>query len=182
MIKAICKMFHVEHFCKLKIDFRLISLFLVFQGLAGCGVTKQRIEIQDFLISVNGIAIEKSKPLNAFVFENDLNNQPFQNFLTSFYKTNSLYNTKIEFVLDNAKFKLIVYDNDDFEKYFGRNNFIEKNLENTSILSGNNSKFIALSVISSSNEDCLNPKSLFYNNTVEYLKNLKKQYLSKNDR
>ena len=57
-----------------------------------------------------------------------------------------------------------------------------KNLENISSISGNNSKFIALSVVSQNNEDCLDPNSLYYNNITEFLKILKKQYLLKNGR
>ncbi|MEO0059361.1 MAG: hypothetical protein RLZZ312_1008 [Bacteroidota bacterium] len=176
------EMFHVEHFFKFNKFHQRCVFVLIFVLLSSCGISKQRIEIQDFLITENGIKHESSKPLNAFVFENDLNNQPFQTFIATYFKTNARYNSKINFSTDKSKFVLIVYDNNDFDKYFGINNFMLKNLENISSISGNNSKFIALSVVSQNNEDCLDPNSLYYNNITEFLKNLKKQYLLKNGR
>ncbi len=175
-------MFHVEriinsHTFKRK----TISVFL-FCVLASCGVNKSRITISDFYIHQNGKSVTNTNPLNAFVFENNLANNPFQEYISNTYKTITIQNTELWVTIDKLKFKLIFYDFDEFEKYFGTQNFTATNQETLSQKTGNNNKFIAISVISDKNEDCLNPNSLFYTQIIEYLKNLKNNYFIKNGR
>jgi hypothetical protein len=181
-MKNLNNMFHVERL-QSKIFLARMFLILLFAQVCGsCGINKQRIEIQDYIVLQNGMPVEKSKPLNAFVFENNLNNLPIQDFLAKNYKTKSLLNTKINIMIDQSSLTLLIYDFDDFERYFGSSNFVAGNRENNANKSGNINKFIAFSVISDNNDDCLNQQNLMYQKTITYLKNLKSKYFLTNGR
>ena len=75
---------------------------------------------------------------------------------------------------------MILYDNDEFEKYIGTSNYTALNQETEANKTGNGSKFIAISMISSKNEDCLKTDSLYQNIAISYLKKLKDDYLKNN--
>jgi hypothetical protein len=175
-------MFHVERKKKSILIKRKTIVVFLFCVFASCGVNKSRITISDFYIHENGKKLINTKPLNAFVFENDLANNPFQEYVSNTYKTITIQNTELWVTIDKSKFKLIFYDFDEFEKYFGSQNFTATNQETLSQKTGNNNKFIAVSVISDKNEDCLNTNSLYYTQTIEYLKKLKNNYFIKNGR
>lgn len=179
-MKKSYKLFHVEQRKSKMFYLKTLLIFFVSVVLVNCGVAKQRIEIQDFIIMPNGLSVSKQQPLNAFVFENDLNNLPIQEFLARYFRTSSLQNKIIDFKLDNSNFKLIIYDSDDFERFFGSNNFLIKNIENNSNKNGNPNKFIAFSVITGDNHDCLDQRSLYYLKISEYLKSLKSKYFFNN--
>ena len=181
-MKKLHYLFHVERYKSKMFFLKTFLIFFLVCVLLSCGINKPRIEIQDFIIMNSGMTIAKSEPLNTFVFENNLNNLPFQDFLTKHFKTNVLHNKSIDFRIEGSNLKLIVYDPDDFERFFGTNNFIAKNQENNANKTGNANKFIALSVISDSNQDCLNQNNLQFQITIDYLKNLKAKYFLSNDR
>lgn len=148
---------------------------------AACGIQKQRIMINDYVIQPNGFVVN-NMAVNAFVFENNLSNKPFQNFITTYFITNTSNNKSVQVKENGVKLTILFYDNDEFEKFFGSQNFAVQNLETASQKFGNNSKFIAMSVIAENNEDCLNPNSLTHKIAVDYLLKLKNQYLSAHER
>ena len=67
---------------------KIVILFLCFIVIS-CGISRQRIEITDYLIVPNGKEILGNKNLNAFVFENNLKNIPFQQYITAKFKSNN---------------------------------------------------------------------------------------------
>ena len=75
---------------------------------------------------------------------------------------------------------MLFYDNDEFDKYFGLSNFTVVNQETEVNTITNASKFIAISVINSNNEDVLSEESLSRNIVITYLNNLKDDYLKNN--
>ena len=157
---------------------RTIVLFFLYLILTSCGIAKQRTEIRDFLILPNGKNFLGNKNLNAFVFENSLKNIPFQQFITSKFKTNNFYQKELPVTIDKQQFTLLFYDIDEFERYFGTPNFTALIQENDAEKYGNQTKFIALSIINDRHEDCLSENSLYLNVLTTYLKNLKDEYLN----
>jgi hypothetical protein len=156
---------------------RKILILVLFLISVSCGISRIRTEIPDFVVMPNGKGIVGIKTLNAFVFENSLTNIPFQQFITAKFKTNNRYETELWITADKQKFKLIFYTIDEFEKFFGSQNFTALKQENDSEKYGNQSKFIAISLVNDLNEDCLDENSLFFNIAINYLKNLKNEYV-----
>lgn len=176
------KLFHVElHSLKILFFRCAVVLFCCAMTLS-CGVARSKIEIHDYIVMPNGMPISQTRTLNAFVFENDLNNQPFQDFVSNAFHSNSLRNKSVNFKMENVSLKLWFYDADDFERYFGSNTFVAINQENMANKTGNPNKFIALSVTTDDNQDCLIPENLLYQKTIAYLKSLKYNYFQNNGR
>jgi mRNA-degrading endonuclease HigB of HigAB toxin-antitoxin module len=96
-------------------------------------------------------------------FENNLKNLPFEQFLAIKYKLNNYLTREFWITIDGDKYKLIVYENSEFDKYFGFSNFAVQNQENIANIVGGQPKFIAISMINEFNEDCLSNKSMFQN-------------------
>ena len=163
--------------------YRLLYFFVLLLPLlhVSCGINKQRIAINDFYIHANGMLVNK-KEVHAYIFENNLSNLPFQDFIAAKYQTKNAINKSIAVENNGFKFILVLYDNDEFEKYFGTQNFEIYKQENAAEKTGNVNKFIAISVLSESGEDYLHPDSLIRKVAIDYLSNLKKNYLSNNGR
>jgi hypothetical protein len=166
----------------------MFRYFLAFVSLSGicfalysCGINKQRISINGYFIHPDGM-INNGTPLHAYIFENDLSNVPFQNFLATHYKTKNLFNKTITVSTNGFTVTLIFYDFDEFEKYFGSQNFESANQETAPHKMGNANKFIAISAVNTNSEDCLNKNSLINKVATDYISNLKKQYLLSNGR
>ncbi len=170
-------MFHVERNKSICFLVKNARYALIFLFLVSCGVSKLRTEIPDYLIVPNGKEVLASKSLYAFVFENNQTKIPFQQYLAAKYNDNNYEQREMVVIIEKEKYRLIFYDIDEFEKYFGFNNFIALNQEIVSNRIGNQPKFIAVSLISASNEDCLQETSLYFNNATRFLKNLKDEYL-----
>jgi hypothetical protein len=158
---------------------KTVLCFFFFLFLS-CGIARQRIEIPDYLIVQNGKETTGIKTLNAFIFENNLNNIPFHQYITSKFKSDNLEERTRYISIGKDKFKLFFYDYDEFEKYFGTSNYLAINQETSANKQGNQSKFIAISIINNQNEDCLKPDSLYQNIAISYLKKLKDDYLKNN--
>jgi hypothetical protein len=158
---------------------KIVICFLLLIFIS-CGISRQRIEIPDCLIVPNGKEIVGNKNLNAFVFENNLKNIPFQQYITTRFKSNNYLEKEIWITIEKDKFKLIFYDNDEFEKYIGTSNYTALNQETEANKTGNNAKFIAISMINAQNEDCLIEDSLYQNIAISYLKKLKDDYIKNN--
>lgn len=167
-------MFHVERHIKTgirKLNFILIS-FLFF----GCISTKPTIQIPDYILVSNGKEIIGNKGLTAFIFENYTKKAPIEKFLSLKFKSENYFNTEYWVTIDKSKYKIIIYDNSDFEKYFNSSNYSVMNLEPENSSYGEQRRFIAISIINDFNEDCLAEDSLFKNIAVNYLKKLKEEY------
>src|SRR6478752_2822501 len=110
-------MFHVELILSgLTNKGKRVSLFL-FLFLMSCGVARQKTEISDYLILEQGKNVIGNKNLNAFVFENNQRKIIFQQYISSKFKTNSLFEKEFWVTISGDKYKLLFYDNDEFDKY-----------------------------------------------------------------
>ena len=173
-------MFHVELILSgLANKGKRVYLFL-FLFLISCGITRQRTEISDFLILEQGKGNVGNKSLNAFVFENSQRKIIFQQYVSAKFKTNSFFERELWVTISGDQYKLLFYDNDEFDKYFGLSNFTVINQETEVNTIANASKFIAISVVNSNNEDVLSEESLSRNIVITYLNNLKDDYLKNN--
>jgi len=170
--------FHVEQMAKLSTIKGFLIILMAFLVLQSCNASRAAYQIEDYYISENGKEILGTKPLNAFLFENNLKNLPFEQFLAVKYKLDNYLTRELWITIDNNKYKLIIYDHLEFDKYFGTSNFAVVNQENIANIVGGQPKFIAISVINEFNEDCLSYKSIFQNVTINYLRNLKNEYIS----
>lgn len=171
------KMFHVERLPKKRILVSVLATIIALFVMNSCGISKTGYQIEDYYIAENGKEMLNTKPLNAFLFENNLRNIPFQQFLALKYKLDNVQAQEIWVTIDENRYKMIIYENSEFDKYFGFGNFSPINSENIANIVGNQPKFIAISMINNRNEDCLKPNSLFYQICTNYLKNLKDEYI-----
>lgn len=174
-------MFHVER-TLLRLMYKgKLSVFLLFFIVLSCGITKQKFIIDDYAIVPNAKEVLGNKGLSAFVFENNKKLLPFQQFLTNKFKLDSYQEKDFWVTIEGDKYRIILYDNDELIKYINTYDFALANQNPNVVNVGSTADFIALSMISSKNEDCLVEGSLYENIAVKYLKQLKDEYLS-NDR
>lgn len=170
--------FHVEQIAKSPVIKSILFFLMTFLMLQSCIGAKAGYQIDDYYVSANGKEILGTKPLNAFIFENNLKNLPFEQFLAVKYKLDSYLTRDFWVTIDNNRYKLLIYDYAEFDKYFGTANFAAVDQENIANIVGGQPKFIAISMINDSNEDCLSDKSIFQNMAINYLKKLKDEYIS----
>jgi len=173
-------MFHVKLNWR-KPDIKgIIVVFIHFFVMLGCAGAKQSVQIPDYILVPNGKENVGGNNLTAFIFENDMKNMPIEQYLSFKFKTDSYFQKEIWVTIEGQKYKLLIYDYNEFEKYFVSTNYSPMNVEPENARSGDMRKFIAISMISSYNEDCLADGSLLQNISVNYLKNLKEEYLHSN--
>lgn len=166
-------MFHVE---RIKNIFFAV-VFLLF-GAVSCITPRHTVEINDYILLPNGIEVlGKEQGLTAFMFENDPTKIPFQQFVADKYNIGNYVDVSYWVTVDGHRFKVFVYAPSDIEKYFDTSEFMVTNVETEVNIVGSKTKFLALSMISSANEDCLDQNSLYYNIAITYLKQLKDEYL-----
>ena len=159
-------MFHVK---------RTLIFITMVAALIGCSAIHPTIPVTDYIIEPNGKEIGNSKKLCAFIFENDRSKPAFEQYLTVKLKSGTM-SQEFPVTIEGDKFKLIIYDFSEFEKYFGAANYaITKDINKNEELRDQR-PFIAISVINAYNEDCLTEQSLFRNIVVKYLQNLKSQF------
>lgn len=157
--------------------------FLLFPlwGLGGCGVQQGGYIIDDYLIvpteATNTVG---TKNLNVFVFENDLTTPPIEYFLTEKY-TLASYQTREFWITTPTKDRLYfkVLDKDETQKFLDLSQYGARIQETKGNRDISQSKYLAFSLTDENGEDCLSEKSLFYNIAIQYLKNLKEEYLRK---
>lgn len=169
-------MFHVERQNKTLMNKGLSAFFFFLMMSSSCNVSRQTIQIPDYILVPNGKAILGNKSLNAFIFENNTKNLTIEKFLSMKFKGENYYTNEYWITIEKNKYKLIIYNNDEFEKYFNSANYAVINLEPENAQNGEQRKFIAFSVINANNEDCLADGCLFQNMVVSYLKKLKDEY------
>lgn len=173
-------MFHVElKKSRILKKGKRISFFL-FLFFVSCGISRQKTEIPDYLILEHGKSNSDKIQLNAFVFENFQRKISFPEYISMKYKTQSIFERQIWVKIEDSRYLLNFYDNDEFDKYFGLSNFtlIHQETEANTIL--NASKYIAISVVDENNQDALADQYLAKNIVMTYLQNLKEDYLKTN--
>ncbi len=172
------KVFHVERINKALI-FKGLLLFLCMNLFSACITPRHTVQINDYILLPNGKEIlGKEKGLTAFVFENNPRKIPFHQFVGDKYNLPNYTDIEYWVTLDNMRFKVFVYENAEINKYFNTSEFMISNIEPDMNIIGSKAPFIALSVINTYNEDCLDEKSLFRNITLKYLKQLKDEYIN----
>lgn len=169
-------MFHVERHIRMLENKGKYFIFVLFFVLISCYSSRQTIQIPDYILVPNGKEILGHESINAFLFENNTKNLTIEKFLSIKFKTENYYSNEYWITIDKNKFKLILYDNAEFEKYFNSTNYAVINLEPKNDQIDEQRKFIAFSVINLNNEDCLANESLYQNTVVNYLKKLKDEY------
>lgn len=169
-------MFHVELLNK-TLNLKGFFLFLVFLFSVSCSTPRYAVDVSDYILVENGMKIlGKEKGLTAFIFQNNPEKITFNQFLTQKYNLGTYINIEYWTVIDGMRFKIILYDNADLNKYFDTTDYIASNVVADDAVVGSKVKFLAISVINEVNEDCLADGSLFQNIVVKYLKDLKDEY------
>jgi len=153
-------------------------LFLFFT-LTGCVGARQTIQIPDYILVPNGKEDVAGKSLTAFIFENNIKHSQIEEYLAAKINSGNYFEKEVWVTIDKDRYKLIIYDSTDFEKYFGSANYSPINEEAKNDNYYSQRKFIAISMINAYNEDCLKDNSLFQNVAVKYLKNLKDEYVNR---
>ena len=171
-------MFHVERTLSTAINKGKPLVFLLFFAVYSCGTMKPNVQIEDYLLVPNGKEIVENKALTAFVFENNKRQIPIEQYLSWKLNIDTYNQNEFWISIDNKKYKLIVYDYTEFEKYFNSSNYAVKNLEPGNVEIQDKRDFIAISMINSYNEDCLLEGSLYQNLAIKYLKKLKDEYIN----
>lgn len=169
-------MFHVERTLAKLMNKGIIGLLMVFIICSGCIGVRQTYQITDYVLVPNGKDVIGNKSLTAFIFENNLKKLPIEQYLSAKFKGDNYQQSEFWITIEKDKYKIIIYDYSDFEKYFGSANYSAKNLEPDNARTEEKRKFIAVSMINSYNEDCLSDRSIFQNIAVKYLRNLKDEY------
>ena len=171
-------MFHVKRTNIVRMIKGMTASLFFFLFLQSCVGARATVQIPDYLLVPNGKSILGGKPLTGFIFENNVKARlPIEQFIAAKYNSANYFEREIWITIDKAKYQLIVYDADDFEKYFISANFSPINEEAKSDTNSTR-KFIAISMITDYNEDCLSDQSMLQNMTVKYLVQLKNEYIN----
>lgn len=153
-----------------------ITVLLLF-FLFGCAAPRPTVAIDDYVLLRGGKEVlGREQGLTAFLFENNPRKMPFQQFLADKYNVGTYHDVEYWVTVEGHRFKVLLYENAEVEKYFDTSAFMRKNIEPESMIVGSTARFIALSVISDKNEDCLSDNSLYQNIALNYLKKLKLEY------
>ena len=160
------------------VNIRVVLILSFFLISMSCGISKQKYFIEDYILVSNAKTVLGNDGLTAFVFENNKKILSFQQFLVNKYKLQTYNQREIPFTINNERFILHMYDNDEIVKYINTSDFVMKQQIPNASKMHNQSDFIVLSVVSDKNEDCLQETSLYQNIVVKYLKNLKEEYLN----
>ena len=169
-------MFHVERTLSRSVNKGRYLLFLLFFLVISCGTIKPNVQIRDYILVPNGKEIIGNKTLTAFIFENNKRQFPIEQYLSAKFNTDNLAQNEFWITIEKQKYKLIVYDYTEFEKYFNSSNYAVINLEPENVKIEDHRDFIAISMINSYNEDCLAEGSLYQTIAIKYLKKLKDEY------
>ncbi|WP_154652675.1 hypothetical protein [Flavobacterium rivuli] len=171
------RMFHVELNLKTLFSKGFLVFIMVAAFTTSCVKPQGTLEIQDYTLLANGKQILGHKEgLTAFMFENNLRKIAFQQFLADKYGVGSYNDVSYEVTVEDHKFKVFLYENAEIEKYFKVSQFMVTMAETEDNIKGSNQKFIALSIVNNSNEDCLTDGSLYQQVAIRYLKSLKDEF------
>jgi hypothetical protein len=170
-------MFHVKQAKTKTLFIKGFLVFLILCTFASCVTPRHTVEIQDYVLVENGKQIfGKKEGLTAFVFENNPRKIIFAQFVADKYKLGQFEEVSYFVDVEGYRFKVFVYTSDELQKYFDMGQFMVTKQENEQNVIGSTEKFIGISMVNDTNEDCLKENSLFYNIALKYLKNLKEEY------
>ena len=169
-------MFHVKPMLKALVNKGFLFFLLINFTFIGCITSRQFVDVSDYVLLPNGKPVLGNDGLTAFIFENNPKKIPFQQFLADKYNVGNYREIEYWVTIDGRRYKVMLYENAELEKYFDTTDFVAANVEPDSNVIGSKAKFLALSVINEYNEDCLANGSLYQNIIIEYLRNLKKEY------
>jgi hypothetical protein len=151
--------------------------FIMAVVFVSCITPRHTIEIQDYTLLENGKQIlGKEKGLTAFIFEGNQRKVPFQQFLADKYGVGSYTDVSYSTDVEGYRLKVYLYENAEIEKYFDMSQFMVTMNETEPNIKGSTAKFIAMSIVTNANEDCLEDSSLFKQIAIKYLKSLKDEY------
>lgn len=168
-------MFHVKRFVKCIYALVALTAFIFISG--SCSAPRQAIDVSDYVLRGSGKPVlGHEEGLTAFIFENNPKKIAFQQFITYKYQLGNTSDLEFFTTIGGKRFRILVYDNAEIEKYFRTSDFIAANVEPDPNVVGSKVKFLAVSVIDDYNEDCLSTASLYQNITIEFLLGLKKEY------
>jgi len=173
------KLFHVELYRKSLFNKGFFVFIFVLIAIlpTSCIKPQHTVEIQDYTLLSNGKQIlGKEQGLTAFIFENNPRKIPFQQFLADKYGVGSYNDVSYNVTIDGHPLKVYLYENAEVEKYFNTSQFMVTMQETEDNIKGSNAEFLALSVVTESNEDCLTDGSLYQRVAIAYLKSLKDEY------
>jgi hypothetical protein len=169
-------MFHVKLYSKTLL-YKGFFLFLILFLVEGCSTPRQAVDVSNYVLRENGKPIlGHENGLTAFIFENNPRKIPFQQFIADKFQLGNSADVEFYTMVDGKRFKVLLYDNAELEKYFQTSDFIAANVEPDVNVVGSKAKFLALSVINDYNEDCLADGSLYQNMIIKYLLSLKQEY------
>ena len=170
-------MFHVKLFGKALAVKGFLLFILLFFIPTACITPRHTVEINEYALLPNGKQIlGKKEGLTAFIFENNQTKIPFSQYIG--LKYNLARYTEVEYwvTIESHRFKVMIYENDELQKYFDTSVFMVSNVEPDINIKGSKANFIAISVINDTNEDCLSDSSLYQNMVINYLRELRNEY------
>ncbi|WP_129582991.1 hypothetical protein [Flavobacterium cyanobacteriorum] len=153
-------------------------LFFIAMSLPmGCITPRHTVEIKEYVLLPNGKKVlGNEKGLTAFVFENKQSKIPFSQYAALKYGLGKYTEVEYWVTIEGQKFKIMIYDNDELQKYFDTSVFMVTEVETEVNIRGSKANFIGISVIDAANEDCLAEGSLYQNIIITYLRQLKNEY------
>lgn len=170
-------MFHVERIGK-ALFYKGFFLFFLFISFS-CSTSRYVVDVSDYILVENGKEVlGRDKGLTAFIFENDPKRITFNQFLMDKYSLPKFYDIEYDITLENKRFNVMLYNQDEIDKYFDTSNYIASNVVPDNAVVGSKVKFLAISVTDDYGDDCLSEKSLYHNIVLKYLKDLKEEYYS----
>src|SRR5690606_4225825 len=102
----------------------------------------------------------------------------FNQYLLEKYHLPKLYDIEYDVVIENTRFKVMLYNQDEIDKYFDTTDYIASNVVPDDAVVGSHVRFLAISVTNDYGDDCLAENSLYKNIILKYLKDLKEEYYS----
>ena len=115
---------------------RIFVISVFFLITASCGISKPKYVIDDYALVPNAKAVLGNDGLTAFVFENNQKILPFQQFLVDKYNLQTYNQREIPFTINEERFVLHIYDNDEISKHINISDFVTR----SSIFSPRSSK------------------------------------------
>lgn len=159
-------MFHVK---------RTVLVAIIMIAIVSCASQQATIPVGDFILLPSGKEYGGAKNLTAFVFENDRKKMAFEQFVTSKVNASTL-SEAIEVRIDGDRYRLLIYDYAEFDKYFGYRNYtVTRDVPDETEIRDKR-PFLAISMLNASNEDCLDEHALQRNICIKYLENLKSEF------
>ncbi len=124
---------------------------------------------------IRKLKLDKKK--HFFVFENDWRGVDFLDFMADkFGFERNPFIKSFDVDIENEPFTLFVHTRKKTEKSLDLLSPILFEDADADVVEGDTYHYVALSVLDQNGKDCLSEKSLYYETTIKYLRDLKKEY------